>query len=255
MRKWLTVGALILVALWGPYLYAELTHAPVETKGTPTADLDDEDPFADPEPGAEEEAPAAEAVEDEEPSVADNDQAENDEVAEDEVVPEEEPIIEEDLDQVAEAPAAQMGREGEPEGNQEGEGDEGEDVPPIPMTTALAPMIGAGVHALPTLKAAYENETRDALWAGDAEARLLGMLGAAQMPADVIESTHCQKTVCRIELSWNQEFHEAYTKAYDNLRDTFGANIGVAPLDTQADVERVAMYVPREGYTLADLQQ
>jgi hypothetical protein len=256
VRKWLIVGALALLALWGPYLYAELTHAPVETKDTPHAeDLADDDPFADVEPGEIE--PEPEEVEPEEPELAEDEELEDEEPAE------ELALAEEVEDPSAEAEEFAEGEDGdedededEEEGDEEGDPDE-EEVPSMPLATALAPMIGAGVHALPTLIEAYENETRDSLWAGDAERRLLGMLGAADMPANIIESMHCQKTVCRIEMSWNQEFLESYVKAHQSMRETFGTDIGVTPLEagSDAETEHLAVYVPREGYTLADLKQ
>jgi hypothetical protein len=103
----------------------------------------------------------------------------------------------------------------------------------------------------------FDSEPRDALWAREAEARLLQVMTGAEVPMDTIKSARCQKTVCRLEVVWKPEDSTVYATALQSVRGEFGADMGVKNLGPGENdgEQRIDVYVPRQGYTLADLQR
>jgi hypothetical protein len=227
MAKWLKIGGALMLLLWLPYLYFELTSAPPEKKGRalPTddssADPSDEPKLAEPEeptaedkPG-EEQKPAAPAPQPEAPKAAPQ--------------PSEEPTP---------SPAA-----GEPAEEAQGD-DKGEEPPPPP--TAAGP---ANV-----LKHAFETQPRDPLWAADSEHKLKALVGG-DVPAELLQSTACRNSVCKVELRWNADRAAAYVSFYEAAHKQLGGEVGVEPQGPPDDkgMARVDLYLARKGYTVADL--
>lgn len=249
MRRWVTIGALILVGLWGPFLYRELTSERVQKKnGAVLADDADQAPAEPQELAAGDEAPAAggegaDEAKAQVPPPAESEQAPA------EPSPAEAPAQAEQVptgdapptpgpaEPGDDKPAPAEGVEGMPEA-------EAVELPPAPSSTTVFEHV-------------FESEPRDALWAREAEARLLQVMAGAEVPLDTIKSARCQKTVCRLELLWKPEDSTAYSAALTSVRGEFGADLGVknlGPGENEGE-QRIDLYVPRQGYTLADLQR
>ena len=79
----------------------------------------------------------------------------------------------------------------------------------------------------------------------------------AEVPASSIEGVRCQKTVCKLEMTWSTAQADVYTMAYQTVRERFGNDVGVQPSGSgnYDDEMKLDLYVPRKGYTLADLAQ
>jgi hypothetical protein len=248
MRRWVTIGALVLVGAWAPFLYRELTSEEVEKKDAAfAADATDEAPVEAIEPAAGAEAHAAgrgSAEPAEAPAPAE---------------PESPPAVAEPQAQAPEAPGADPSAAPTPTALpadpavanpvkvEEGEPEE-EAPPPPPDSPASATAV---------FQRAFDSEPRDALWAREAEARLLQVMTGAAVPIETIKTARCQKTVCRLEVVWKAEDAHAYAAAYKAVREEFGDDLGVHNLGAgEAEGEqRIDLYVPRRGYTLADLSR
>ena len=230
MNKWLVIGGVGLLLAWAPFVYSELTASEVEKK---RRDLGNE------------------SIEDEEDLLA----------ALDEPEPEEEPVPEEEPEDEPEGVEPEAPTEGEleaqeqqPDEAEEGaEGEDGEeegDEPAPPPPPRLA-----GPTAV--LKSAFDNEPRDALWADGAEARIAGIFDDDEMPEGFFEEAACRKAVCRVSVKWSAEQSEAYLSVHETIREQFGTEIGVEPDGVPDDdgFQKINLYVPREGYTVADLSE
>lgn len=251
MNKWLKVGGALLLLAWGPFLYAELTSDPAEKKGRdlPTeragqdelaAEVADDTEAASAGEGAP--APAAPAVEAPvqpvepvplEPAAA----AEPAVAAEPPGVPvptQAEPVaLQIVAEPVPDAPAAE-GAEAIPD-------------EPIPPPVASGPTV--------VLKRAFDTQPRDPLWAADTETRIRALFGTPELPKAMLKSATCRKAVCKVELQWSDENAAAYNILQKAVLDTFAGELGVEPYGTPdaKGLLQVDLYLPRKGYTVADL--
>lgn len=247
MRRWLTLGALVLLAAWAPFLYAELTSERVAQKDAPVASDPFDQPTDDPELAvAGGEAQAAAPGADDEGEEADEDE----QAAEAEATPDDERVEESGEAHAVATPESAKAAEAvaptTPSAPREEDDDEPAPVPPQGSS-----------HATVVLRRAFESEPRDALWAREAEASLLQIFSGAQVPSSAIHAARCQKTVCKLDLVWSAEYADAYLMAYETVRQRFGNDVGVQPAGSgnYDDEMRLDLYVPRQGYTLADLSR
>lgn len=235
MRKWLTIGGVLMLLAWSPFLWKELTSSPAEKKGR---DLPSEDVGADPEaaagaPAAEpgEPEPAAEPEEPEKPAP----------VAAAAAAPNAKPA-----DPGAKSAKAEPGQPADPEAaDNPDEEDQAEEPPP--------PVQASGPTEV--LKGAFDKQTRDALWAKDSESRI-GAMFTGDVPGEMLQNASCRKAVCRLQLRWTRDRAEAYVSVYQSLHQEFGPEVGVEPIgapDADDGHQEVDVYVARKGYTVADL--
>jgi hypothetical protein len=227
MNRWVKIGAGALALAWAPFLYAELTSDPHEKETRPVADLEEPDPTAvvaivDAGPEKEE--------------TPEEKQAATRAVAEQNDKPNDDPGVE---------PAA-MEALAEPDNEPTGAAV----VQDAPLPKAVGPVA--------ELKTAFESEPRDALWAKDAESKIATVFSGEDMPDTLLDKSACQKTVCRVELTWSQENAAPYLDAVEELHKAFATDFAVAP-QAPADKEgedalAIHVYVMRKGYTVADLK-
>jgi hypothetical protein len=229
MTKWLKIGGALILLLWLPFLYAELTSAPLEKKGRalPSEDPSAE-PVAEPRPGEPEE-PAAEAKPEEQKPAA--------------AAPE--PALQKTAEPPSEEPTPSPAA-GEPSDEAQADDKAAEEPPPPP--TAAGPAA--------VLKHAFETQPRDPLWAGDSERKLKALVGG-DVPAELLQSATCRNAVCKIELRWTADRAAAYVSFYEAAHKQLGGEVGVEPQGTPDDkgLARVDLYLARKGYTVADLSK
>jgi hypothetical protein len=231
MKKWLTIGGVLMLLAWSPFLWKELTSSPAEKKGR---DLPTEEVAADPEVAAAG-APAAEPAQPE-PAAEPEAPAEPEKSA-----PAAAPAA---ADPAAKLAKPEPGQPSDPEADNPDE-EEGDEPPP--------PVQASGPTSV--LKEAFDKQTRDALWAKDSEARISAMF-SGDVPAEMLQNASCRKAVCRLQLRWTRERAEAYVSVYQSLHQEFGPEVGVEPIgepDADDGHQQVDVYVARKGYTIADL--
>jgi hypothetical protein len=228
MNRWVKIGGAVLLLAWTPFLYAELTSDPHEKKDRVIPDQEDPDPAV---------IPAAEATgeaEAEEPEGAE-DKAEAVKAA-----PSPEPQKAPDEGIEPETAEALAEPDNEPTGAAHQE--------------APAPKPQGPVAAL---KGAFDSEPRDALWAKDAEAKIAAVYAGEDIPESLFDKSACQKTVCRVELTWSQENAAPFLDTVDELHKAFATDFAVdpqAPADKEGeDALAVHVYVMRKGYTVGDV--
>lgn len=227
MNRWVKIGAGVLALAWGPFLYAELTSDPHEKETRPIADVDVLDPNVV--------VPIVDAAEPEKEETAEEMQAATRALAEQNEKPNDDPGVEpETMEALAEP-------DNEPTGAA---------VQDAPLPEPAGPVA--------ELKGAFDSEPRDALWAKDAEARIARVFGGEGMPETLLDKSACQKTVCRVDVTWSQENAAPYLDAVEELHKVFAADYAVAP-QAPADKEgedalAIHVYVMRRGYTVADLK-
>jgi len=225
MKRWLGIASFVLLLIWAPWLYRELSASAPEV----------EDGDAEFDEGSDEfvEAPP--------------DDAEDDGVE----VPEEEPAPTEPVAQApveGEEPAADEpgaegaeGAEGEPEGEAEA---------PPGVGAAAAAIAGA----LGTLSKTFESEPRDALWAQGAEAGLRGVIDGAELEEEeVLEllELECRRTVCRAVIDiGDPEADVPFEELFTDYQGRVFPHRAI-----KSEEAKYAIYVIREGYTMADLQK
>lgn len=225
MNRWLKIAAGVLLLAWVPFLYSELTSSPQEAKERVlpnAADVDDQAALA----GASGEPGTAE--------------------------PEEEP--EAPADPAADKPATPAAPAAEPDPGVEPESAENLAEPETEGSDQEAPAPTAS-GPVAQLKAAYDAEPRDALWAKDTEARLSSALSGGDIPDSLLQKASCRKTVCRIDFEWSQENAAPFLDAQEELAKTFGTDLGVEPGEPSGETVPVHVYVIRKGYTLNDVIQ
>jgi hypothetical protein len=109
------------------------------------------------------------------------------------------------------------------------------------------------------LKTAFDSEPRDALWAKDAESKIAAVFTGEDMPETLLDKSACQKTVCRVDVTWSQENAAPYLDAVEELHRQFGNDYAIAPQAPAnkegEDALAVHVYVMRKGYTVADLSK
>ena len=229
MNRWVKVGGAVLLFAWTPFLYAELTSDPAEKKDRVIPDQDDPDPAAIAAAGT-----AGEAAEAEEPE---------DKAAEGvKAAPEPEPQKAPDEGIEPEVAEALAEPDNEPTGAAHQE---------APLPKSQGPVAA--------LKSAFESEPRDALWAKDAESKISGVYSGEDIPESLFDKSACQKTVCRVELTWSQENAAPYLDAVEERHRQFSNDFAIAP-QAPADKEgedalAIHVYVMRKGYTVADLSK
>ena len=77
------------------------------------------------------------------------------------------------------------------------------------------------------------------------------------MPASALGDVRCQKTVCKLEMTWTSEASDVYMMAFQRVREYFSADLGMQPegAGNYDDEMKLDLYIPRKGYTLADLDR
>lgn len=228
MNRWVKIGGSVLLLAWTPFLYNELTSDPQEKEQRVVADLEDPDPSAavpaklDSGPAAKEETPEEK-------------QAATRALAEQTEKPNDDPGVEPEANEALAEP------------DNEAQGAAAQEAP---LPKAQGPVN--------ELKGAFDSEPRDALWAKDAEAKIATVFAADGMPDSLLDKSACQKTVCRVDVTWSQENAAPYLDAVDELHKVFGdyAIAPQAPADKEGeDALAVYVYVMRKGYTVADLSK
>ena len=248
MKKWALIGGGLMLLAWSPWLYAELTSEPAEKKvrELPHDDPSVQTPVVVAAPVAE--APKPEPAQPAEPEPA----AEAEPAAEPEQVPADQGVVVLPPDKL-EAPEpgepSEPGEPGDPELDQETD----------EVATAEQDEVPPPVAEGPTdvLQHAFETQPRDALWAKDAEARIAGLFGTADVPAEMLQSATCRKAVCRVEVRWTRERAPAFVSVFQAAKLGFGSAAGVLPQGTTDDEghQQVDLYLSRKGYTVADLMK
>jgi hypothetical protein len=233
MRKWLTVGGVLLLLAWAPFFYAELTSAPTGKKGRA---LPTDEPGAEALVGGE--AAAPEPAKPVEPNPEPQKQ------------PEPTPAQAEAPKPTPEPSAAQPSAKTEPAEPNEPEGEarpDDEEEPPAPPPAAAGPTT--------VLKFAFETQPRDPLWAADTESHVKSLFRGGEIPLELLQSATCRTAVCRLELRWTRERATAYVSLYETLHKDFQGEVGVEPVGAPDDKgqEQVNLYLARKGYTVADL--
>jgi hypothetical protein len=223
MNRWVKIGGSVLLLAWAPFLYNELTSDPHEKEERAVADLEDPDPSV-----------AVPLVVDASAETAEEKQAASRAAAEQAAKPNDEGVEPEAVEALAEP-------DNEPTGAA---------VQDAPLPKPQGPVN--------ELKAAFDNEPRDALWAKDAESKIAAAFTGEDMPETLLDKSACQKTVCRVDLTWSQENAAPYLDGVEELHRAFAADYAIAP-QAPADKEgedalAVHVYVMRKGYTVADLK-
>ena len=96
------------------------------------------------------------------------------------------------------------------------------------------------------LKAAFENEPRDSA-ARTPESRIESEFKRTEMPAGLLKSVMCRKTVCRVETVWSparaEGFMGAFMRLISDFKPTLALDTHGAP-DAQGDL-RIDVYLER----------
>jgi hypothetical protein len=226
MNRWVKIGAAVLLLAWAPFLYAELTSDPHEKETRLVADPEDPDPNA--VVPADAAAPAKEETPEEKQAAARA-------LAEQNEKPNDDPGVEPEANEALAEP------DNEPTGAA---------VQDAPLPKPVGPVA--------ELKSAFDSEPRDALWAKDAESKIATVFSGEDMPETLLDKSACQKTVCRVDLTWSQENAAPYLDAVEELHKAFATDYAIAP-QAPADKEgedalAIHVYVMRKGYTVADLK-
>ena len=210
---------------WAPFLWTEATS----TKRVATSS--DDDDLAERYARLQDEIEAAE--EGIEPQILEDDEPEEPEEEEETEGDEKETDDEEEGEKVAEVPADNVEQPTKPPSKYGSSG-------------PLAP-----------LKGAFESEPRDSLWAGDQEPRLINLLLDAEILDDNIGPVKCQRTVCKLEVTWAKEDNEVQMNIYKAVRAEFGLEVGFEPknINTESETYTMHIYIPRKGYSVAEIAE
>jgi hypothetical protein len=105
--------------------------------------------------------------------------------------------------------------------------------------------------------AAFLEETRDAVWAPEAESRVHAAFATANVPLGALLSVQCRSTLCKIDMLFDRRQHAAFATATRELRREFFS--GDISLDHQSaptnkGPERMTAYIPRKGHTIKDYE-
>jgi hypothetical protein len=226
MNRWAKIGGLVLLLAWTPFLYAELTSDPQEKEARLVPDIDEPDPAA---------LVVVDAGAPEKEETPEQKQAATRALAEQNDKPNDDPGVE------PEAMEALAEPDNEPTGAA---------VQDAPLPKTQGPVA--------ELKTAFDSEPRDALWAKDAESKIATVFSGEDMPEALLDKSACQKTVCRVDLTWSQENAAPYLDAVEELHKAFGTDYAIdphAPADKEGeDALAIHVYVMRKGYTVADLK-
>lgn len=253
MKRWLGIASVVLLLIWAPFAYRELSASVPEVEDDDSAFDEGQDPEVEDdeaeEPGEQpvlpDEAPLAEGAEADEGVEADDEAAE---------------------------PAA--------EGDQEG-GAQDPSAPGSPGSPGSPAAVVA--QALATLIKTFESEPRDSLWAADAEGRIRGLVAGAELAeGQVMELVEldCRRTICRGQFELGQQAEAAEDEEGEDPADEadeppadepaeepraelslselladYRGRMFEHPATTKPDERKVAVYLIREGYTIDDIKK
>jgi hypothetical protein len=237
MKKWLIVGGVVMLCVWAPFFYAELTSSPSEKKGRalPTDEPGQEVSAIEQAAPAEGADKAAEPSP--EPTAKPTEQAKPQAIAAADKPATPEPNL---------PPAARAGVADPTAAEGDGQPDD-EPEPPAPPPTAGGPTT--------VLKHAFETQPRDPLWAADTEAHMRSLFRGGDIPAELLQSASCRTAVCKLELRWTSDRATAFVSLYETVHKDFQGEVGIEPIGPPDDKgqEQVNLYLTRKGYTVADL--
>ncbi|MDH5673296.1 MAG: hypothetical protein OEZ06_14175 [Myxococcales bacterium] len=103
------------------------------------------------------------------------------------------------------------------------------------------------------LRRALESEPRDTLWADGAEVEAKRVLSDEELPEDLVQSVHCRKRVCKLELRWSREGSSGYRRFSALVAEHWGPHLGIEYLPESRAERRINLYILRDGYTIGDL--
>jgi hypothetical protein len=255
VKRWLAIGAGLLLVVWAPFIYAELTSEPAEKKLRDLPSVaGDEQPVPVPVIEAQDEQAATRV--DEAPGAtadptAEDENADEAEEADELELAADESVVEAPADPVPAAPPQPVAEQ--PEHDDPGEHEEVAGSDDEAQEEDAPPPLASGPTA--QLKQAYETEPRDALWATDTERRIASVFSSEDVPEGMLARASCRRAVCSLELHWSRDHATQYIGAFQALYEHFGTEIGVEPVGTIDDEGRqtVHLYVLRKGYTAADV--
>ena len=223
MKRWLGIAAVVLLFIWAPFVYKELSATAPEVE-------DGDDGLFDDEPVDDEVPEGEEPVEEAEPPA--------------------EPLP----DEAAEGEAEE---EGEEEGEEAAEAlAEGEAPPEDPAAPTQGEVAEAIAGAFGVMASTFEDEPRDALWAGDAETRLREEIDSAELAEEeVLEIVElgCQRTLCRATL--NRGVEPTSGGAFEKLMADHVGRMFQHRAEGEGEEKHFVVYLLREGYTMEDLQK
>lgn len=234
MKKWLIVGGVLMLCVWAPFFYAELTSSPSEKKGRA---LPTDDPGQEPSAIEQAATEASDKAAEPEPTPKPAEQAKPQTVA----VADKPGTPEPNLPPAAHAEVA------EPSAAEGDSPSDDEPDPPAPPPSPTGPTT--------VLKHAFETQPRDPLWAADTEAHVRSLFRSGDIPAELLQSASCRTAVCKLELRWTSERATAFVSLYETVHKDFQGELGVEPIGPPDDKgqEQVNLYLTRKGYTVADL--
>jgi hypothetical protein len=133
-------------------------------------------------------------------------------------------------------------------------------VPPAPPPPAVAPSASQAVaqRRPPSelFSAAFLEEERDSLWAGQAEQQVRAAFQKANVPPGTVLAVQCRSTLCKVDFMFDRRQHLAFAMATHELRTHFSGDMSldseVSP--TNLGPERMTAYLPRQGQTLKDYE-
>ena len=105
------------------------------------------------------------------------------------------------------------------------------------------------------LKPAFDQETRDALWADREERAIEQLLEDNELPPELVQDVACRRTVCRLELRWTADDHRGMGGVTKALGQRYQPPAGLAYPKLAEPMRGLDLYLLREGYTLDDLEE
>jgi hypothetical protein len=107
------------------------------------------------------------------------------------------------------------------------------------------------------LRARYDEDSRDSA-AGPAEQRIRDLFGTSQVPAELLRRVICTQRVCKLELRWSRERHNAYVIVMMSLVGDFSQELAADTpgADLGGGVHPIEVFVSREAPPLkADVEE
>lgn len=131
-------------------------------------------------------------------------------------------------------------------------GDEAQPPPEAAQPPELPPPVrGHGPSRV--LYEAFVSEPRDAIWADAEEQTIRELFTHEDLPEDLVQSAACRQTVCRFEVRWPDSDSSGYRTFKDLITGRWGGTIGIDYPPNSRQTRSLIVYVPRQGYTLADV--
>jgi hypothetical protein len=120
---------------------------------------------------------------------------------------------------------------------------------------ATPPPVPASGH-FELMRRAFDSETRDPVWAREQEARVPQLIADAGFPEDAFDrDVTCRATICRFHLRVAEQDMFALMKLAAAVQTSAGLSLAYGEAEDAGGKSRIAVYVPREGTSLADLKQ